>query len=282
MKTRRLMALFTLVLILSSTFGFVNAKDGLMIGAQVQAIAVGVEETTYEPGDSVEISGNAGSLANVSIMVFAGYTYILDLNVTAEEDGEYEIEFDLSDDAENGTYTVTASTNGEILQTYFYVIVQDLKELAENLISQAEDSQENVEDIFEELEELEEGGIDIPSGANESYNQGVNALEAALAHFEDGNYTEACDYAFSAVPLFGDAFEQVQYLVPVETHDRDDGDEDENEDDGGEPQGLNGIRIALERAYAYWEKLNETVTRFEEDGYDITEIREVLDEALAV
>ncbi len=127
MKTRRLVALFTIVLILSSTFGFVNAQDGLTIGAQVEAMTVGVEETTYEPGDSVEISGNAGSLANVSIMVFDGYTYILDLNVTAEEDGEYDVEFDLPEDAENGTYTVTVSTDGESLQTHFYVMVQDLE-----------------------------------------------------------------------------------------------------------------------------------------------------------
>jgi uncharacterized phage infection (PIP) family protein YhgE len=279
MKTRRLVALFTLVLILSSTFGFVNAQDGLTIGAQVEAMTVGVEETAYEPGDSVEISGNAGSLANVSIMVFDGYTYILDLNVTAEEDGEYVVEFDLPEDAENGTYTVTVLTDGESLQTHFYVMVQDLEELAENLISQAEDGQENIEDIFEELEE---DGIDIPPGANESYNLGVAVLEAALAHFEDGNYTEAGDYAFSAVPLFGAAFEQVQDLVLVETSDVDDGDEDEDEDAEGEPQGLNGISIALERAYAYWRKLNETVTRFGEDGNDISEIREVLDDAKIV
>ena len=280
MKTRRLVALFTLVLILSSTFGFVNAQDGLTIGAQVQARTVGVEETTYEPGDSVEISGNAGSLANVSIMVFDGYTYILDLNVTAEEDGEYVVEFDLPEDAENGTYTVTVSTDGESLQTKFYVMFQDLEELAENLISQAEDSQENVEDIFEELED---GGINIPSGANESYNLGVEALEAALAHFEDGNYTEAGDHAYDAVLLFGDVFKQVQDLVPVETSDGDDGDVDEDvEADEGEPQGLNGIRIALERAYAYWEKLNETVTNFWEDSYDVSEIREVLDAAETV
>jgi chromosome segregation ATPase len=277
MKTRRLVALFTIVLILSSTFGFVNAQDGLTIGAQVEAMTVGVEETTYEPGDSVEISGNAGSLANVSIMVFDGYTYILDLNVTAEEDGEYVVEFDLSEDAENGTYTVTVSTDGESLQAIFYVMVQDLEELAENLISQAEDSQENIEDIFEDLEE---DGIDIPSGANENYTLGVAALAVALAHFEDGNYTEAGDHAYDAVLLFGAAFELVQDLVPAETPD---GDDDEGvEADEGEPQGLNGIRIALERAYAYWEKLNETVTNFREDGYDVSEIREVLDAAKTV
>ena len=280
MKTRRLVALFTLVLILSSTFGFVNAQDGLTIGAQVQAMTVGVEETAYEPGDSVEISGNAGSLANVSIMVFDGHTYILDLNVTAEEDGEYDVEFDLPEDAENGTYTVTVSTDGESLQTIFYVMFQDLEELAENLIAQAEDSQENLEGIFEELEE---GGIDIPSGANESYTLGVAALAVALAHFEAGNYTEAGDHAYDAVLLFGDVFKQVQDLVLVETSDGDDGDVDEDvEADEGEPQGLNGIRIALERAYAYWEKLNETVTNFWEDSYDVSEIREVLDAAETV
>jgi hypothetical protein len=268
MKTRRLVALFTLVLILYSTFGFVNAQDGLTIGAQVQAMTVGVEETTYEPGDSVEVSGNAGSLANVSIKVFDGYTYILELNVTAEEDGEYEVEFELPEDAENGTYTVSASTDGATLQSYFYVMVQDLEELAESLISQAEDGRENVEDIFEELEE---GGIDISSGANENYTLGVSALTAALAHFEDGNYTEAGDHAYDAVLFFGDAFEQVQDLVPVETSDGDDDDDEDEADEG--PQGLNEI---------YWEKLNETVPRFEEDGYDISEIRKVLDEALAV
>jgi predicted phage tail protein len=95
MKSKRFVAHFMLVLIIFSTVGIVNAQDGLTIGTQVQAFTVGVEETTYEPGESVEIYGAAGSLANVSIMVFDGYTYILDLNVTAKEDGEYEVELDL-------------------------------------------------------------------------------------------------------------------------------------------------------------------------------------------
>ena len=257
MKSKRLVTLFMLVLIISPTFGVVQA----------QALTVGVDETAYEPGDSVEIYGTAGSLVNVSIIVFDGYMNVFDLNVTTEVDGNYSVSVDLEEDAENGTYTVTASVGVETAQTYFHVMVQDLEELAENLISQAEDSQEGVEDIFEELKE---GGIDIPSGANESYNLGVEALEAALAHFEDGNYTEADDYAYEAVLLFGDAYQQVQDLVPVEPTDDDDDEEEADEE---------SLAVAIDRAFAYWAKLNDTVTRLDDEGYNVTRIMEILDEA---
>jgi tetratricopeptide (TPR) repeat protein len=258
MKSKRLVALFMLVLIISPTFGIVQA----------QALTVGVDETAYEPGDFVEINGTAGSLVNVSIVVFDGYTNVFDLNVTTEVDGNYSVSVALAVDAENSTYTVTASVGLETAQTYFHVLVQDLEELAENLISQAEDAQESVEDIFEELEEE---GIDIPAGANESYNLGVEALEVAQAHFDDGNYTEAGDYAYEAVQFFGDAYQQVEGLVPVEPTDDDDDDEE-----GADEESL---AVAIDRAFAYCEKLNDTVTRLDDEGYNVTTIREALDEA---
>jgi DNA-binding transcriptional MerR regulator len=257
MKSKRLVALFMIVLIISPAFGVVQA----------QALTVGVDETVYEPGDFVEINGTAGSLVNVSIVVFDGYTNVFDLNVTAEVDGNYSVSLDLAVDAENGTYTVTASAGVETAQTYFHVMVQDLEELAENLISQAEDIQESVEDIFEELEE---GGIDIPAEANESYNLGVEALEASQVHFDDGNYTEAGDYAYDAVQLFGDAYQQVEGLVPVEPIDDDDDEEEMDEESRA---------VAIDRAFAYWAKLNDTVTRLDNEGYNVTRIREILDEA---
>jgi len=269
MKSNRLTAMFMLVLILSPTVGIANAQDGLTIGAQAHALTVGVAESIYEPGESVEIYGTAGSLANVSIVVFDGYVNILDLNITAEEEGEYEVEFDLPENAENGTYTVTMTSDGESIQIHFYVMVQDLEELAEILISQAEDSQDSVDDIFEELEE---SGIDIPSEANENYTLGVTALEFALAHFEDGNYTEAGDHALEAVEYFGNAFQQVQDLFPVEPSDEGDDDDDEEEADE------ESLAVAIDRAFAYWAKLNDTVTRLDDEGYNVTQIMETLDE----
>ncbi len=257
MKSKRLVTLFMLVLIISPTFGVVQA----------QALTVGVDGTAYEPGDFVEINGTAGSLVNVSIVVFNGYTDVFDFNVTTDADGNYSVSVELAVDAENGTYTVTASVGVETAQTYFHVMVQDLEELAENLISQAEDAQESVEDIFEELEE---DGIDIPAGANESYNLGVEALEVAQAHFDDGNYTEAGDYAYEAVLYFGEAYQQVEGLVPVEPLDDDDDKEEADEE---------SLAVAIDRAFAYWAKLNDTVTRLEDERYTVTTIMEILDEA---
>jgi predicted translin family RNA/ssDNA-binding protein len=83
--------------------------------------------------------------------------------------------------------------------------------------------------------------------------------------------------AFEAIQLFGDAFERVQGPIQVESDDVDDGD-----DETGNPERL---AVAIERAYAYWEKLDATVTRLEDDtdnNYDVSSIRDVLDEAKLV
>ena len=98
-------------------------------------------------------------------------------------------------------------------------------------------------------------------------------MEFALAHFEDGNYTEASDYALKAVDYFGDAFQQVQDLIPVESHDEDDDDDDEEDEVDEE-----SLAVAIDRAFAYWDKLNDTVTRLDDEGYNVTRIMEILDE----
>lgn len=97
-------------------------------------------------------------------------------------------------------------------------------------------------------------------------------MEFALAHFEDGNYTEAGDHALEAVEYFGNAFQQVQYLIPVEPSDEDgdDGDEEEADEES--------LAVAIDRAFAYWDKLNTTVWRLHGETYDVTQINETLDE----
>jgi hypothetical protein len=77
--------------------------------------------------------------------------------------------------------------------------------------------------------------------------------------------------AFEAIQLFGDAFEGVQDLIPVEP---DDVDADDGDDETGNPERL---AVAIERAYAYWEKLNETVTRLGEE-FNVTRAAEALND----
>ena len=89
------------------------------------------------------------------------------------------------------------------------------------------------------------GGVIVDS----SYLQGIEYLNLAETNFDDGNYTGASDNAFEAIQLFGDAFERVQDLTPVEP---DDVDDDDGDDETGNPDRL---AVAIERAFAYLEKL---------------------------
>jgi hypothetical protein len=151
---------------------------------------------------------------------------------------------------------------------------QNFGEMAKNLISSAEESQKSVEDI---LQLLEEKGIDVPIGAIEIYNSGILILNVAIENYEDGNYTAAVDYAYEAVREIGNVFRLVNDLIsPKSSAD----DTEVNGENGEGPKDLYGIKMALDRAYDYWGKLEETVARFEEDDYDVSVIKTVLYEAL--
>jgi ABC-type transporter Mla subunit MlaD len=74
--------------------------------------------------------------------------------------------------------------------------------------------------------------------------------------------------AVEAMGLFGDALERVQGLIPVAPTSTTDVDVD-----GGDETGDPGrLAVAIRRAYAYWNRLNDTVTRLGEDGFNVTRI----------
>jgi hypothetical protein len=81
--------------------------------------------------------------------------------------------------------------------------------------------------------------------------------------------------AYEAIQLFGDAFERVQDPPPggpVEVDDVDDGD---SEAETGDPERLS---VAIERAYAYWRRLHDTVTRLGKEGFTVTRVMEAIED----
>jgi len=257
MRLKKLAVVFILALIISPDISIIRA----------QALTVGVSSAQYEPGEEVMILGTATAGINVTILVFFNSTVLSEQNVTVEGDGNYTTTYDLPGDAENGTYGVNATAGIEYAETSFEVVTEDSADLAENLMDAAEDIKEDVEEAFEELEGE---GIEVPSSANASYLLGIEALAMAGELFEAGNYTGSAIFSTEAIQHFGDAFLEVEDLIPVEP------------DDGDGPDDCEGIPFAIERALAYWERLNETVTRLEEDGHNVTRIKEVLIEAKEV
>ncbi|UCH58075.1 MAG: hypothetical protein JSV18_04040 [Candidatus Bathyarchaeota archaeon] len=261
MRFNRLVTLFMLTLLAAPT---------LVITA-AQVLTVGTEESSYYPGDEVEIYGSAGVEVNVTVKVHDGTSYIFDHNVTSEEDGDYSVDFTLLEDAVSGDYVVTASTDGESAQATFTVLDPSLEELAESLIDAAEDSQENAEEAFEELEEL---GIDVSSEANDNYSLGIAALAEAETLFEAEDFSGAVEKAHEAIQYFGDAFQLANELIPEEPPEESHEDDDDDDFDG------ESLAAAIERANVYWERLNDTVTHLEEEGFNIINIEEILDEIL--
>lgn len=256
MKMNKLAALFIIAIIVSPNLTIVRG----------QTLTLAAFDIEYEPGEDVPISGTSAAGANLTLIVVFNSTTIYEVNFTAAGDGNYSEEYEIPGNATDGGYSVTVSDGGESVTADFDVASTTLIELAEALIEQAEDAEDNVEEAFDDLEDE---GIEIPSEANSSYLQGVKYLSLAKENFDEGNYTGASDDAFEAIQLFGDAFERVQDLTPVELDDDDGGNET------GNPERL---ATAIERAYAYWEKLNETVTRLGGEGFNVTRVVEALDE----
>jgi len=257
MKMNKLAALFIIAIIVSPNLTIVRG----------QTLTLAAFDVDYEQGEDVPISGTSADGANLTLIVVYNSTTIYEVNFTAAGDGNYTEDYEIPGNATDGVYSVTVSNGGESVTADFDVASTTLMELAESPIEQAEDAEDNVEEAFDDLEDE---GIEIPTEANSSYLQGVEYLSLAKENFDEGNYTGASDNAFEAIQLFGDAFERVQDLTPVEPDDDDDG--------GNETGNPERLATAIERAYAYWEKLNETVTRLGGEGFNVTRVVEALDE----
>ncbi len=260
MRMNKLVALFIIAIIVSPNLTIVRG----------QTMTLAPFDAEYEPGEDVSISGTSAATANLTLIIMFNSTTLYEANFTVEGDGNYTEEYGIPEDASDGVYTVTVSDGGESVNADFSVASDDSREFAETFINQAEDAMDNVEGAFDDLEEE---GIEIPPEANSSYLQGVEYLSLAVENFDEGNYTGASDNAFEAIQLFGDAFERVQGLTPVEPVDIDDG--DDGDDETGDPDSL---ATAIERAYAYWMRLNDTVTRLDEEGFNVTIVVEALED----
>ncbi|MEE8570717.1 MAG: hypothetical protein V3S97_06965, partial [Candidatus Bathyarchaeia archaeon] len=256
-------ALFIIAIIVSPNLTIVRG----------QTLTLAPFDGDYEPGDDVSISGTAVAEANLTLIVVFNSTTLYEANLTAEGDGNYTEDYEIPGDASDGVYTVTVSDGGESVDADFTVASDYSRELAETIIEQAEDLKDKVEDAFD-LEDIE-----VPSGANSSYLQGIEYLNMANEAFDAENYTEASDMAFNAIQSLGYALEEALKLQPeIELAATVENDESDNED----AQGLSGLSVALERANRYWDKLNATVTRLEDNGDDVSSIRDLLDEAKIV
>jgi hypothetical protein len=160
-----------------------------------------------------------------------------------------------------------SSTDDEALRANFEKVAEKLLELCEKLHERVNTT-------------LERFGVDeVPGEVRESLRLGVEAMAQARSLFEAGNFEEATLVAHQAMNHFSSAFRHMEGAIPEEP---------EEEDVEAQTERTVGLKVAIERAHAFLDKIEASALNLREEGHDVDAIlaeienaKASLDEALA-
>ncbi len=143
------------------------------------------------------------------------------------------------------------------------VTVRNYEKITENLLAQLVRNQERIEAFIEKL-----GDVEIPEDVRESFSKGVNTTEEAKALFEEGDNEGAAEKAYEAMRYFADAFKKLHETLP----------EEPEEAVEVEAERARGLKVAIERAFEYLDRVNTTVQNLDDD-IDISPVMDELEKA---
>jgi hypothetical protein len=256
-------------------------SPSLVIAEEAVALTVVTDEYLYEPGDEVEISGTAEPNSEVNVTISDGTKEIFKGRTLADEEGNFSVEFKLLEEAVAGAYTVAASIFEASADASFVVVDMELKELAEELLDMAEELRDDLDEL---LDLLEERGVEVPPEILEDLDAGVQTLEEAEGLMENEEYGATAEKARDALEILGGVFESAEALVPEEGEPPE-GEEPLETEEPEEPEddverGI-GLYVAIDMALRFIDKVNVTVDRLIDEGYefDYELIRGRLEEA---
>lgn len=188
------------------------------IAFAVETLDVWTDQSSYELGDDVEISGSTDPLANVSLSIVFNDTMavLLDANLTADENGTYGLEYNTSQQSDLlGVYNVTVSANGTEAETWFTVTaapVDDDDDGAldgEGLENALERARLYLEKVRETLGRLAEEYVnnttvmDYIAKAEEALLDAEQHLDDAAVALEEGDTRTAARHLAAARNIMG-------------------------------------------------------------------------------
>lgn len=128
---------------------------------------------------------------------------------------------------------------------------------------------ETKERIDKSLEELEEKGIVIPEEARTSYKKGLSIAEDAVKLWDEGRYREVCEKAIEAMKSFKNVLVTIHKAKPST----------EMSKVEVKVRKAIGLKVAIERALAYADKIEKLIVNAEERGFEVSEIKERISKA---
>jgi len=256
------------------------------IAFAVETLDVWTDQSSYELGEDVEISGITDPYANVSLSIVFNDTMavLLKADLAADENGTYGLGYSTSQqNVPLGLYNVAVSANGTEAETWFTVFAEPEDPDDEPL------TVESAESIYYPGEIVEISGEANPL-ANVTvtvvFNSTSTLLDEDLTAGDDGKFEISLQlsetapeglYDISAVSGVEEAsFWFSVVTAPVDDPDGDDGAPDDDDDEAPDGEGLEN---ALERARLYLEKVNETLGRLAEEYENNTTVMDYIAKA---
>ncbi|MCW3992529.1 MAG: hypothetical protein NWE79_07450 [Candidatus Bathyarchaeota archaeon] len=143
----------------------------------------------------------------------------------------------------------------------------NFEKIAEKLLEHSERIRERVNST------LEKRGVDeVPWEIRESLRLGLEALVQARSLFEEGNFEEAARIAHQAMNHFSAAFRNIEETIPEEP---------DEEEVKAETEEVVGLKVAIERAYIFLDKIESTAMNLQEEVYNVDAVLAELDNARA-
>lgn len=249
-------SLFLLAVLAAASMGTISA-----LGV---TLTVTTDKTDYAPGELVTIFGTADPNATVTIEVDDSLEVIFVVQVSANGTGNYTANFQLSADAIEGKYTVSASSEGEVAETAFTVTEEESRKI-DMLLEILEASKNQVEAVFYRLEGE---GIPIPDAARDKFEQGLLTAAEAVQLRDQGNYEQASEKAVEAMQIYSEAIQIANEVAPPTISDTE-----------VRAEKAIGLEEAIERAYDFSERIESIADEAEEEGYNVTTIRNNIEKA---
>ena len=188
------------------------------IAFAVETLDVWTDQSAYELGDAVEISGSTDPLANVSLSIVFNDTMavLLDADLTSDENGTYGLEYNTSQQNDLiGVYNVTVSVNGTEASAWFSVVAAPIDDdddgapAGEGLENALERARLYLEKVRETLGRLAEEYynnttvMDYIEKAEEALLEAEQHLDDATVAFEEGDMRTAARHLAAARNIMG-------------------------------------------------------------------------------
>jgi tetratricopeptide (TPR) repeat protein len=258
---KRSSSIFMLITLLLMIF----SKSALGVSFVIET-----DKESYVPNEHITISGLGNPGESVNIAVKYDDVTIFGSTVITTTEGFFTLTFLLTA-IQPGEYSVTATTDLQGAETGFRILDGDSK-LAQDLLELLEMSREKTQDMLE----LEEGDPVYVEGSHETFLMAEEVAEEAYQLNGEGRYQEAAIKITEALGLYSESIritdESIRFAENVE--------EKPDEDFEKNVERILELKAALERTYAYLEKVRSASAEFEEDGFDVSQVNSKIEKAL--